>query len=287
MRAFNKAAVLGLALGVAGCSPPQPANPALWEIDGPHGQRGWLFGTIHALPRPLAWKTAKVAASLDSADAVVLEVARIQDDAGIHAHFESLAHTPGLPPLSQRVSPSVRPALAQLLAAHGLKDDGFGDTETWAAALTLAQFEEKDSDSGNGIDRALADFGAETAKPLRELEGAETQLRLFDALSPRDQQALLEAVVAGSSEEGPDLAEAWAEGDMAVIEKETRTGLLADPGLRAALYTNRNRAWATKVEAMLKAGEHPFVAVGAAHLAGPEGLPALLAKDGWMVKRVE
>jgi uncharacterized protein YbaP (TraB family) len=279
--------LLPLALLLAACAPAeQDANPALWRIDGPDGEHGWLFGTIHALERPAKWRTEKVDAALKGSDRIVVEIANLADGAAVQQIFTRLATTPGEPPLSARLPASERGKLSRALAKTKMKDGDFGDVETWAAAMMLARADMPGAE--NGIDRAVIASAGD--RPVEELEGAEAQLAIFDRLPEPDQRALLKAVVddeGALGDDGPDLAEAWRKGDMARIARETQGGLLADPGLRAALFTGRNRAWTAQIAAMLSRGKRPFVAVGAAHMAGPEGLPAMLIAEGFTVIRVE
>lgn len=277
-----------LALTAAACKPAPQVTPAMWEVTGPNGQRAWLFGTIHALPDPVDWRSEKVEAALDASNRLMLEVARIDDGAALAGTFARLGQSGGLPPLAARVPAGERAGLERVLADLGLtgKLDGL---ETWAAALTIQQVISARSglDSGNGVDRALV---AEYRKALGEFEGAEAQLGIFDRLAEADQVELLLAVTRGVDaplDDARRLEQAWASGDMAAITAETNRDFLNDPELRAALLTGRNRAWAQRLRQLMAAGEQPFVAVGTAHLAGPKGVPALLAAQGYTVRRVQ
>ena len=267
---------------------PVPADPAIWRVDGPEGQQAWLFGTIHGLDKPADWQTAAVARALTSADVLIVEVAGLEDQAAMARTFARLARTPDLPPLLQRVTPPAREALARLMRQHGLDEKQFAEVETWAAALTLARAAGSANKAKHGIDRAV--MRAFAGRPVIELEGADAQLRIFDRLPEKEQRDLLEAVIADADAamgDTADLPRAWREGDMAAIERESRKGLLADPELRQALFTTRNLAWRDRIIGTMREGRRPFVAVGAAHMAGADGLPRLLAAKGYSVTRLD
>lgn len=280
-------------LALAGCEqarPPDlpPPDPALWEITLADGRpAGWLFGTIHSLPDGAKWRTPAIDKAIVGADLLLVEVKDLDDSVKLAATFTRLSHSAGeLPPLSERVPPALRPRLAALLAKGGYREADFKATETWGAALTLAQLAD-DSIGENGVDRALVrDF---RARRVDELEGIAGQFAIFDTLPEADQRDLLGAVVAEdtmSAGETARLAKLWLSGDMNAIAREGDDGMLADPELRQALLTRRNRDWAERIVALLKTGQRPLVAVGAAHLAPPEGLPELLAKGGYTVRRL-
>lgn len=275
-----------LPLALFACSPaPQKAQPALWRIEDGHGHAGWLFGTIHSSDRPLQWRTPAVNAAFEQSGAILVEVGNLADETDVAATFTRLARSEGEPPLSQRVAAKDRPALAAVLRKSGHADGDFSAMDTWAAALTLARAGASDDDARNGVDRSV--IAAAGQRPVVELEGAAAQLGLFNGLPETDQRDLLAAVVTEAAAPDRDLAKSWRTGDMKAIEAETRAGLLADPELREVLFTGRNRRWTARIVEAVKSGRRPFVAVGAAHMAGPQGLPAMLSAQGLTVTRVE
>ena len=140
------------------------------------------------------------------------------------------------------------------------------------------------SDSGNGVDRALI---AEASR-VEGLESFEEQYAAFDRLPAAEQADLLAGLAVDAEGDFEDLRViAWLTGDMAALERDSSGGILADPELREALQLSRNRVWAQRIGALIEGGERPFVAVGAAHMWGEEGLPALLAARGYMVRRAQ
>jgi uncharacterized protein YbaP (TraB family) len=274
---------------LAGCGAnPDPATPALWQADCPGERQAWLLGTVHALARPAAWRGEIVDKAMDDSSLLMVELADPGNAKAGAEVWNELAKSPGHSLLSERLAPDKRDELASVLNRNGMDDTDFAQTETWAAALTLAQASSRQLDSANGIDGAV--IKAMRGKKVEELEGREVQLAIFDRLPETEQRDLLEAVVDDAAQargEAADIAAAWRRGDMTAIARATERGMLADPQLREALFTARNRRWSERVLAAMDRGDRPFVAVGAAHLAGPQGLPALLRAGGCAVERVQ
>jgi uncharacterized protein YbaP (TraB family) len=281
--------VLALIISLAACKPQsrEMVTPALWEVAGDHGERAWLFGTIHALPAPVTWRSAAVEAALAGSDRLVLEIADIDDQQALSRIFARLAASPDQPPLDTRVSSDIRPRLLALLREFKLDPAQFGETETWAAALTIANVAQAEAKADFGLDREI--LSASQGKPIGELEGAAAQLGLFDALPEAEQRDLLAAIVVEAAQDTSEdrLGNAWRKGDLAVMEAEAHSGMMADPELHQMLLTNRNKDWANRLTIMLQQGARPLVAVGALHLVGAEGLPALLAARGYKVRRLQ
>lgn len=275
----------------AGCgkqdaAAPEP-SPALWAIESPAGETlGWLFGTIHALPDGARWETPALTGAIDGARMLVVEV-RDLDPRRTAAIFDRLARDEPGPPLAERLDSTRRRDLGELLAGKGLPANSLDALETWAAALAVSRLGGT-APTANGVDRAvIARFaGRSTA----ELEGAAQQFAIFDGLPERDQRKLLAAVLAEQDDPAADaraLADAWLAGDLARLERATRRGLLAHPALYKALVADRNAAWMQALVPLLRSGRRPLVAVGAAHMLGADGLPALLAAAGYRVRRLQ
>lgn len=252
-------------------------------MTGEGGARGWLFGTIHALPDGADWQTPALDAALADAGVLVVEVAELGDTAAATRTFEAVSDSPGLLPLLQRVQPGERATLAAALERADLDEADFATTESWAAALEIARAA-RAGEAGNGADRALLARGL----PAVGLESHAEQFAVFDRLAAADQAVLLvEAARDAGSGTERRLAEAWLTGDLVALETEAERGILADPELRQALLTRRNQAWAGRIAGLLAQDRRPFVAVGAAHMLGEEGLPALLAARGYTVRRIQ
>lgn len=263
------------------------AAPLLWEIKGPNGDaEGWLFGTIHALPKGTHWRTPLLDRAIRQADLLVVEVAGLDDQRAMAQVFARLSTSPALPDIALRVPPSARAGLFDLIERADQSASDFAGTETWAVALILAQVD-SGGDSANGADRALLqDFAG---RKVRELEGAQKQLEIFDALPEKEQRDLLLAVmeeIRANQADPARLQRAWLAGDADTLEQAASSGLMEDPELRETLLVRRNRNWMQQLRPILASGKRPLVAVGTAHLLGPDGLPAMFEALGYSVRRI-
>lgn len=287
------ALLLGMAVAWMERVKPAPApdtRVALWQIEDKTGAvRGYMFGTVHALPPDTPWLRPAIGEALAKSDRLVLEIAEPLNQKTAGEALADLAGTEGLLPPSQRLAPAYRAKLAKVYRKLGLSDADFADTESWAVALQLAAIagQKAGADPDSGAEPALRKLAGN--KAVAGFETIHSQFGVFDALPARQQQVLLQEVTveaASDKDEEADMVALWLKGDDLGIAREANEGFLADAGLHQALLTDRNRAWADQLDAMLKAGGKPFVAVGAAHLAGSDSLQRLMMARGWTIRRV-
>lgn len=282
-------------LALAACSPaPNPdsdlgaPSPPLYEILDESGEvEGWLLGTIHALPEGTVWRTEQIDTVIGKADTLVVEVASLRDRNEIQSVFTDLATTPGQPAITSRVSEDHRGTLLALIDTSSYDAEDFEAIETWAVALMLGQVHAQ-GDPQYGVDRAV--IQAFAGRGILELEGAEKQLGIFDSLPEADQRDLLEGVLSETRQAIEDpgrLRRAWLINDEATLIEATETGIMADPELRKALLVDRNIDWIEQLDPILALEARPLIAVGAAHLVGPDGLVRNLSLQGYSVRSLQ
>ncbi|MEP3421207.1 MAG: TraB/GumN family protein [Erythrobacter sp.] len=287
-------------LFLAACSGGEPApedviqsadgqpNPPFYEITNRLGRvEGWILGTIHALPDGTSWRTAPIDDAIRDADRVLVEVADLGSGSNIAEIFNDLSTTHNMGPLVDRVDPGLAEQLMAMAEKSGVSEDTFNNTETWGAALLLARVDAVGKPR-NGVDRyVLSRF---EDRPTYGFELARTQLGIFDGLAEEDQRALLEGTIeewSASRDNRGHLIRAWLDGDVAALEAATITGIMVDPELRDALLVARNNTWFPVILTHLEDSGKPLIAVGAAHLLGPDGLTVMLEEEGYTVRRID
>lgn len=282
------------ALAIAACgttSAAAPARPALWKVSDPDTTI-YLFGTIHVLPKDIAWRTPAFDAALNGADELVLEIADQSDKAAAAQTFRTLATSPNLPPLLDRVPADKRATLEAMLTKAGLKPEMLDPLETWAAAVTLgaALYAGAGLTADNGVERTLSGAAQQTAKPTIGLETTAQQLGYFDALPEGAQRELLVSVVDDSKNvaaEFEKMVSAWRRGDVDAIAATFDDELRKSPELAAVLLDRRNANWTEWLKDRLAKPGTAFVAVGAGHLAGKGSVVERLRAAGLKVERVQ
>jgi uncharacterized protein YbaP (TraB family) len=129
-------------------------------------------------------------------------------------------------------------------------------------------------------------------KPVTELEGIDYQFQLFDSIPPLDQLIYLDESLGylEKNEMQADtqaLINAWLANDPVALQQVTLKSLQESPRsatwVKQKLFSERNQHMTDKIDRMLIEGRTPFVAVGALHLTGLDGLPALLGKRGYRI----
>jgi uncharacterized protein len=287
MRALHLALFALCTLYLATCSPaPREPGPALWRIADANSEI-WLFGTVHVLPADLHWRSARVDAAFASAEELITETDMTEP---AQQTLAALALRHGVLPEGQSLhamlSAPQRARMERLAAAQRQDINGFARLRPWLAALRLsvgyAVAEGHTPEAG--VDATLIAEATARAMRLSYLESAEVQIRALADLAPADELRFLDATMRQIEDDRGGLDEmdqAWVRGDTVELARLIEDDFSdAGPAAYDALLTRRNRAWADEIARRLDGSGDIFIAVGAAHLVGPDSIVAMLRARG-------
>lgn len=265
------------------------AEPSIWVIkDG--DSTIYLIGTLHLLRHDTEWNSARVKKTVAQSKELWLEVANIEDQASTAPIIAKYGFDREKP-LSTKLNPAQKAKLTKVAASYNIPAATLEEMQPWMAAVMFMAIPlvKAGYDPNAGVDHILRAQAEKEGDKIFGFETIEQQVQFFAELPEKEQIALLEETL-DDAEKGMEqlekLAKAWLEGDNATIDKYLVEEMKRKaPALYEKLLVQRNVRWSEKIEGILKGSGVQQIAVGAAHLAGPDSLQAQLAKRGIKVER--
>jgi uncharacterized protein YbaP (TraB family) len=254
----------------------------LWRVTYKGASPSHVFGTIHepaALPAPAG-------AAFDASKTLLVE---FMPETWSRERFLEAALLPEGRSLAELIgAEDFERAAAQIALPREL----VMRLKPWAALINLRGDASGDAAT---LDGELAARARSRRMPVFQMEGVEEQIFTFDEAPLESQLALLKHSLAHRAEL-IELAErtraAWLERDLASIARLRREFAARHPAIARhqevmtrRIVHDRSVVMAFRMQRELRRGD-AFVAVGALHLHGAQGVLALLEQDGFRSSRV-
>lgn len=264
----------------------------LWKVEREGLAPSYLFGTIHITEERILDLPAPVRAAFEGAKIAVFEV--IMTDEVRMKMGREMVLTDGRN-LQAILGPELFQQTAVVARRYGFEPQHLLAFKPWALALifSLPQTELARSAAGDvPLDQMLQNEAADMGKRVLALESAEEQIALFTDIPEIEQIDMLEtavkenAKVAGVFENMVRLYLARdIEGilDAMMEQSKTMNPKYVEKFL-ARFNDARNVKMAERMAPVLRQGG-AFVAIGALHLGGEQGLVSLLKAQGFKVER--
>ena len=267
------------------------AEICLWKATS---ERGILYlqGSVHVLREADYPLDPAIEQAYAQCEALVLEAdINRMEAAETQQMLLEKARLPAGRTLEDELSTEVYSELAGKLTAAGLSLEACQPYKPWFVTLNLMmlRLEAMKLDPDLGLDRyfhrkALADKKEEIA-----LESVEFQIGLFDLLSEGDQDAyILYSLKELEQLENllDEMLAAWKAGNLEKLDAMLSESFKDSRELEKRFVTERNKAWAKKLDELVKPEKPCMVVVGVAHFAGKEGLLELLKARGYTVEQL-
>jgi uncharacterized protein YbaP (TraB family) len=261
-------------------------NTLLWEISGKGlSKPSYLFGTYHFADKGFIDTMKTVNEKLNAADAVVGELIMDSSMAMKLLPYMMLKDKT----LDQLFTASEYQLIADYLkkeANFELKNFNLFKPMAVQTIIIQSSAPKTFTESNPAIDQYFQDYGKLHHKQVLALETLEEQAEiLFGGTLDRQKELLLKSVKDGEKDKKQSLKiyQLYIAQNLRGLEKFFTSDTSFTPDEMAKLLTNRNAKWITELPSMMQ-NKSLFIAIGAGHLVGKDGLIKGLQAQGYTVR---
>ena len=287
--------LLVITLFILFIAPVRAANDRtlFWQVQSEHA-KVYLLGSIHYADESFYPLRREIEQAFNSADHLVVE---INIDAAKAQRYLELMQQKGSyqdeATIRDDISGDTYRQLQQHLRRLGIPLEMVYKQKPGMLVLTLtaAQVTKMGFMPELGIDAYLLKQAVDSNKNIIELETVDDQMEIF--LNISDGDLLLRETLHSLDESDllmMDMTQCWKQGDEACLEKilfeDAVTEYPAYVQIYDSLFFKRNVHMANTIKGFLEGKGTYFVVIGAGHLVGDKGIPALLREAGFDVERL-
>ncbi len=253
----------------------------LWKLEGNNCQTSYMYGTMHMINSEYYNFTKSMKDKVKSSDAIIMEVGGMPnplktfqlmslDSGSVHDYFSE-----------EQISLLLEFMDTELDTSPEEFHQLYGGMKPFFILQAISQAYFGDETESYDLDIML--IANENNIPLIGLETIEEQLGFFDALSHEEMAGLIMDAVENFDDEKKETLKMMEIYSEQKVDKLVPFMKKQSPELMQFsdifLY-NRNKAWIPKIKEEVK-DKSCFIAVGAAHLFGEDGVIDLLKKEGY------
>jgi len=276
------------------CETDTPGVPLAYELHAPDGRTAFLQGSVHFARESEAAIDPRAKQALAKADVLVGELDMENlSPMQVAKQLYAMGRLPEGKQLSDVLSPETFALLKQRSEETGTPIEPFMQMKPWVLAMSFLAVSLVQSGFTPEEGVELQVYSSERPKATKGLETIGDQLALFDNMSFEAQDHMLRDALKPTDENAIQLDSmfsAWRCGDAPALEGVLTGMQAADPELAPfyeATIFQRNQRMAKGMQAVIAESQHAFIVVGALHLVGARGIPALLEQAGYRVEQLQ
>lgn len=271
-------AIVGLLL-LLSIAPGRADQALVWSIQLGDGTRDWLAGSFHLLPAEAAELPRAYARAMETAQQLVLEsdLETLSNPAMAQGMLSKAMAPPG--GLRALIGAPLYQRFEAYSAELGLPVEGLSSFRPWFVAMSLEvlNYTQAGFRPDLGVDQRLLRQARTRGMTVRWLESPQAHSALLADMPLEMEKTFLAATLDEATRAAPaDLLTVWRSGDLKALDQLAVDMRASYPQLYRRLLSDRNRQWLSPILQMLRDDQSQLILVGAAHLAGDDGLLQLL-----------